>query len=205
MIEVGWILFLTRSFALCRKITLVSYIHCVRDKHNSNRVAKRDRRSYFEKFSGYNDDRGSTISYFPVLKLGKFHQNLKKPHTWVTAKKREIKMQRKIVFSFTLAAGCSTSNILRIVAPSLVIVTSPMSSTSIWKKRVANRVKHCQLYVRSNYRERERETTLSRPTGPNELLTMLATAWHATTALPEKWTNDVRNGCFVIRRGRRRI
>jgi len=73
-------LFLTRSFALCRKITLVSYIRCVRDKHNANRVAKRDRRSYFEKFSGYNDDRGSTISYFPVLKLGKLHQNLKTTH-----------------------------------------------------------------------------------------------------------------------------
>ena len=35
-------------------------------------------------------------------------------------------------FSFlTFAAGCSTSSSLRIVAPSLVMVTSPMSSTSI--------------------------------------------------------------------------
>ena len=31
----------------------------------------------------------------------------------------------------TLAAGCSTSRSFRIVAPSLVMVTSPMSSTSI--------------------------------------------------------------------------
>jgi hypothetical protein len=31
----------------------------------------------------------------------------------------------------TFAAGCSTSSSLRIVAPSLVMVTSPMSSTSI--------------------------------------------------------------------------
>lgn len=187
MIEVGWILFLTRSFALCRKITLVSYIHCVRDKHNSNRVAKRDRRSYFEKFSGYNDDRGSTISYFPVLKLGKFHQNLKKPHTWVTAKKREIKMQRKIVFSFTLAAGCSTSNILRIVAPSLVIVTSPMSSTSIWKKRVVNRVKHCQLYVRSNYRERERERL---PCRDQRDLTSFWRCWQRLGTLPLRYRTN---------------
>jgi len=32
----------------------------------------------------------------------------------------------------TFAAGCSTSNSRRMVAPSLVMVTSPMSSTSIW-------------------------------------------------------------------------
>lgn len=32
----------------------------------------------------------------------------------------------------TLAAGCSTSSILSIAAPSLLIVTSPISSTSIW-------------------------------------------------------------------------
>merc|ERR1719516_154522 len=46
----------------------------------------------------------------------------------------------------TLAAGCSTSSSWRMVAPSLVIVTSPTSSTII----------------------------LSRPTGPRLLLTMLA-------------------------------
>lgn len=45
----------------------------------------------------------------------------------------------------TLAAGCSTSNYLRIVAPSFVIVTSPISSTNI----------------------------LSNPYGPNEDLTIL--------------------------------
>ena len=55
--------------------------------------------------------------------------------------------------SRTFAAGCSTSRSLRIVAPSLVIVTSPMSSTSI----------------------------LSRPTGPSEVFTMFATAWTAMT------------------------
>eukprot|EP00733_Pompholyxophrys_punicea_P002379 Pompholyxophrys_punicea_v1_NODE_1808_length_545_cov_30.157143.p2 type:complete len:113 gc:universal NODE_1808_length_545_cov_30.157143:60-398(+) len=53
----------------------------------------------------------------------------------------------------TLAAGCSTSNNLRIVAPSLVTVTSPISSTSI----------------------------LSRPTGPNELFRMFAMATAAVT------------------------
>lgn len=33
--------------------------------------------------------------------------------------------------TITLAAGCSTSNYLKIVAPSLVTVTSPILSTSI--------------------------------------------------------------------------
>jgi len=47
-----------------------------------------------------------------------------------------------------LADGCSTSIYLRIVAPSLVIVTSPISSTSI----------------------------LSSPKGPKEDFTMLARA-----------------------------
>jgi len=101
-----------------------------RQTHNANRVAKRDRGSYFEKLSSYNDNRGSTISYFPVLKLGKFHQNLEN-HTREKQRRKEKKNAKNNVSSFTLAAGCSTSNILRIVAPSLVIVTSPMSSTSI--------------------------------------------------------------------------
>ena len=48
----------------------------------------------------------------------------------------------------TLAAGCVTSSYLRIVAPSLVIVTSPMSSTSI----------------------------LSSPYGPSEVLTIFESA-----------------------------
>jgi hypothetical protein len=48
--------------------------------------------------------------------------------------------------TITLAAGCSTSNYFRIVAPSLVIVTSPISSTNI----------------------------LSKPYGPNVFLTILA-------------------------------
>uniref|UniRef100_A0A1A9VFW5 Uncharacterized protein n=1 Tax=Glossina austeni TaxID=7395 RepID=A0A1A9VFW5_GLOAU len=52
-----------------------------------------------------------------------------------------------------LAAGCSTSNNFRIVAPSLVTVTSPISSTNI----------------------------LSKPTGPKELLTMLAIELAAIT------------------------
>ena len=34
----------------------------------------------------------------------------------------------------TLAAGCSTSNCFKMVAPSLVMVTSPMSSTNILSK-----------------------------------------------------------------------
>jgi hypothetical protein len=38
----------------------------------------------------------------------------------------------------TLAAGCSTSNILKMVAPSFVMVTSPISSTSIYKKDMLN-------------------------------------------------------------------
>uniref|UniRef100_A0A1A9ZZ31 Uncharacterized protein n=1 Tax=Glossina pallidipes TaxID=7398 RepID=A0A1A9ZZ31_GLOPL len=57
-----------------------------------------------------------------------------------------------------LAAGCSTSNNFRIVAPSLVTVTSPISSTNI----------------------------LSKPTGPKELLTMLAIELAAITILQGK-------------------
>ena len=53
----------------------------------------------------------------------------------------------------TRAAGWSTSSCFRIVAPSFVMVTSPMLSTSI----------------------------LSRPTGPSDDLTMLASAMHAVT------------------------
>ena len=55
----------------------------------------------------------------------------------------------------TRAAGCSTSKLARMVAPSLVIVTSPRSSTSI----------------------------LSRPIGPSEVLTTLATESAAVTAI----------------------
>ena len=54
----------------------------------------------------------------------------------------------------TRAAGCSTSMLARIVAPSLVMVTSPKSSTSI----------------------------LSRPIGPRDVLTTLATESAAVTA-----------------------
>lgn len=55
------------------------------------------------------------------------------------------------------AAGCSTSSIRRIVAPSFVTVTSPTSSTSI----------------------------LSKPTGPRELLTMFAIDDAAITGIEE--------------------
>ena len=46
-----------------------------------------------------------------------------------------------MLIKFTLAAGCSTSNILRIVAPSFVMVTSPISSTNIFKKKQKNKIK----------------------------------------------------------------
>lgn len=52
----------------------------------------------------------------------------------------------RVTVSTYFAAGCSTSSRRRIVAPSLVTVTSPMSSTNI----------------------------LSNPTGPSELFTMFA-------------------------------
>lgn len=64
-----------------------------------------------------------------------------------------MKLQYSRKLNIYLAAGCSTSNNLRIVAPSFVTVTSPMSSTSI----------------------------LSSPTGPNELLTMFAIELAAIT------------------------
>lgn len=56
------------------------------------------------------------------------------------------------------AAGCSTSNKRKIVAPSFVTVTSPISSTNI----------------------------LSNPTGPKELLTMLAIDDAAMTKSKER-------------------
>lgn len=61
-------------------------------------------------------------------------------------------------FKTHLAAGCSTSKSLKIVAPSLVTVTSPRSSTNI----------------------------LSKPTGPKELLTMLAMEHAAITVNKKK-------------------
>ena len=44
----------------------------------------------------------------------------------------------------TLAAGCSTSKSLRIVAPSLVIVTSPMSSTIILSSPTGPKDDYCK-------------------------------------------------------------
>jgi len=61
--------------------------------------------SALEELSGEDNDGGGTISDFSVLDLGKLDENL--------------------------GAGWVTSSCLRIVAPSLVMVTSPMSSTSI--------------------------------------------------------------------------
>ena len=69
-----------------------------------------------------------------------------------------------------LAVGCSTSNFLRMVAPSLVIVTSPMSSTII----------------------------LSSPCGPREDLTMLATDKAARTTLPKEYRCRLARPCPKI-------
>lgn len=63
-----------------------------------------------------------------------------------------LPMGHRKMFSY-FAAGCSTSSKRKIVAPSFVIVTSPMSSTII----------------------------LSKPTGPNELFTMFEIAAAAIT------------------------
>lgn len=57
--------------------------------------------------------------------------------------------------TITLAAGCSISNYFKIVAPSFVITTSPISSTNI----------------------------LSKPYGPKLVLTTLAIAITAVTLL----------------------
>lgn len=80
----------------------------------------------------------------------------------------------------TLAAGCSTSSSLRMVAPSLVMVTSYRSI-----------IKMSVLYIflihektLKNMRLTPMSSTniLSRPTGPRELLTMLAIDAAAMTA-----------------------
>ena len=46
--------------------------------------------------------------------------------------KNDSDMAQVLTMRLTFAAGCSISSSFKIVAPSFVIVTSPMSSTSIW-------------------------------------------------------------------------
>lgn len=65
-------------------------------------------------------------------------------------------------FRSYFAAGCSTSSKRKIVAPSFVTVTSPISSTNI----------------------------LSNPTGPSELLTMLAIEEAAITGWWKQKQNE---------------
>ena len=95
---------------------------------------------HLKQLCSYNNHRCCSISYFPILKLSQLYK-------YLVLLKRQIKIRqcnqttRLLIITssqkqfclkfFTLAAGCSTSNIFSIVAPSLVIVTSPMSSTSI--------------------------------------------------------------------------
>ena len=75
----------------------------------------------------------------------------------------------------TLAAGWSTSSSFKIVAPSFVIVMSPMLSTC-GKGRGSSWAKNAQgPYA-------EPTSILSKPTGPRLLLTMLARATQAVTA-----------------------
>ena len=52
-------------------------------------------------------------------------------HCWRCSVMCLCLMMKSLTGRLTLAAGCSTSSSFRIVAPSLVMVTSPMSSTSI--------------------------------------------------------------------------
>mmetsp|Transcript_7403 Transcript_7403/g.6635 ORF Transcript_7403/g.6635 Transcript_7403/m.6635 type:complete len:393 (-) Transcript_7403:30-1208(-) len=76
----------------------------------------------------------------------------------------------------TFAHGCSKSNRLRIVAPSFVITTSPISSTNI----------------------------LSKPNGPNDDFTILDTAIHAVifcvrTSLPDTRVPAIGNAIRLIK------
>ena len=88
----------------------------------------------------------------------------------------------------TLAAGCSTSRSFRMVAPSFVTVTSPMSSTSICRSHEVHAghpdsmhtgAAAAAAHVPANARVLSQ--TLSKPTGPRELFTMLAMADTAMT------------------------
>jgi len=99
----------------------------------------------------------------------------------------------------TFAAGCSTSNSRRMVAPSLVMVTSPMSSTSIWATCSCQRHSlgsdHCcganmRAQCAGNWR-----LALSRPTGPSELFTMFAIAATAVTFCVLMSSPVVRSPC----------
>lgn len=74
------------------------------------------------------------------------------------------------------AAGCSTSSSFKMVAPSLVTVTSPISSTYPHQHKLK-----CVEMERMPAQKARHTSILSKPTGPSVLFTMFAIAMQAVT------------------------
>ena len=152
MIDVGWIWFFTKTLALCgRWLCGVRSCQCME--------LRRGCWTDLEQVSSNDYNAGGSITNFRVLQIRQFNNNLlfrrgamKKKTEWLVFVRFNTKKKK------TFAAGCSTSSCFRMVAPSFVIVTSPMSSTNI----------------------------LSNPTGPRDVLTTFATATTAVTSQQKK-------------------
>ena len=134
-----------------------------------------------QQLRGQDDDASRPVPDLLILHLRQLDQDL----FWVVAcggggescrKGREGQFQPNETlgkrFGLTLAAGCSTSSCFKMVAPSFVIVTSPMLSTNIWesvprtrggkKKKARGRVNCC---VEREQGQRGRDLARSRPLG----------------------------------------
>lgn len=98
----------------------------------------------------------------------------------------------------TLAAGCSTSSSFRMVAPSLVMVTS-------YKMRVSYLLTCLQTHTQTDVdvilTPMSSTNILSRPTGPRELLTMFAIDAAAMTAQIIKMQQCDQTTLLSYRRG----
>ena len=116
-----------------------------------------------EQLGGDDDDRGGAVAHLLVLQLRQLHQDLPAGEGGVggsawccmvficefgaigwSAAATFLAIGRQPTGpatdpTRTRAAGCSTSSSFRMVAPSLVMVTSPMSSTSICSRQAGRR------------------------------------------------------------------
>ena len=95
-----------------------------------------------EQLGGHDDDRRRAVADLRVLQLGQVDQDLEGGGGRGGRAAEPVRLPARApspLPSPTLAAGCSTSSSFRMVAPSLVMVTSPMSSTSIRERRQGGR------------------------------------------------------------------
>lgn len=134
IIDVGWILFLTKSFALCTNMwpcqRLWNLIE-VRLRHGCN-YRHELRRTLSNSAAIITTEvvpSPTSLSWSSANSTSTY-----KRYIYMGMTKTSSKNKRKTCYLIfgTLAAGCSTSNNFRMVAPSLVIVTSPISSTNIY-------------------------------------------------------------------------